>query len=423
MKYKFNIKDFIDEYYEPLNIKTLQTILSYITNRYIYNKESSEWVSIMANEFHNIIHDYKPYIEYLRKQKIILIDYSYEVGEHSRRYCFTEYFKEHAKILEILCEKKDESFEDSYLGIDSVIKRKIAKDYNDLLVDMKHVQKKKLFMKDGAPIYDFNSYIHNIANLTKIDKNCSFYKWKTHGRLYTPFCYLSSNIKIENCFFNKNSKLTNLDIRSSFPLFLSLWFIENGVSKDLYELKDFTEGLINGKFYSHLCFKLNKVKDTDLKGTETEKPFYSKEQTKIEFQKWINGINVHKNGKVKNDDINYVFERYYPELLEVVTKNKTQKGIMFHTLSIKESDFIFNIICSRIYNEVPGVKLLTCHDSIYFDNKYSKLIEPIWNEELNKLYEQLNLKDEPEEIDATFVGAEFLFETPNLSKKEYQKNN
>ena len=441
IKYKINIKDFIKDksiHYEELkkdgsviehnlSSSTLQSILSFIIYKYVYNKEEDrEWVSIYGYEFQNICSKYKPYLSYLYKNNFILIDNSYVVADKtkgiegkSRRFCFSNDFKKRCKIIDIKIDYDNYQYANNCFEIDKRIKNRIEKDFSKLIVVNKDVPK-DIYKEDddGLKIYNFKKYLRNITQLELLEhKDKSFFKWQTDCRLYTPFTYLSESIRLNNCSFGKG-KLNNLDIKSSFPLFLSIWCIENGLDKNSYEMKEFCAGLKNGTFYSKLAYKLNNVKDLSSKNEIVKKPYFKKD-AKIEFATWLNGRNVNQDGGIYLDNINYVMSRYYEMILELVLENKKEKNTFYYILSKVESNFIYNIVCPRLYKEIPKIKIITCHDSIYFEDVYTKSVETIWNEELNKLYDKLNIEEEDNEIlDPELFGLDIKMKERKLSKEQ-----
>ena len=65
---------------------------------------------------------------------------------------------------------------------------------------------------------------------------------------------------------------------------------------------------------------------------------------------------------------------------------------------------------TRLYAEIPNIQIITCHDEIYFEQKFKTQVETIWNEELKKVYETLPSIEYGEENDIkeTFVNDEEL---------------
>jgi len=401
MKYKFNLNKFIKDVPPDISIRTLQTILSFITNKYVFNKNKGEWVEINSNDFKNINNEYKKYLEFLRVNNIIIIDYKYKEGEYSRKYAFNDYFKRYCKVHIEVENKIDKIVINKNCALPSIQKR-IFNDYKKLSVNNFEIEKQLLFYDpDGNPVYNFKSYLLNMSKLIELSSHLNF-KWLDDCRLYTSFVSLSSDIKLRNVLLNNNT-IKHFDIRSSFPLFFSIWLLENGFSKTSYEFKEFISDIKIGGFYRHLAFKLNKVKDAkrhkihkDVDGNDViyETKYYSREDAKTLWNIWLNGENLNKDNEVKTDDINFVFQSYYGEILDLMLSFKKDKNFFFKTLSFMEADFIFNKVCRRLYEEVPGIILTTCHDSIYFEQQYEKQVAEIWNDELSKLHSFIGCKDE-----------------------------
>lgn len=394
MKIRFNIFDFIPklkiiEYKgDSLSALTLQTLLSFIVNQYMYNKVEGEYVEIHSSKFHLIKPDYKPYLEYMRERNILIIDYKYEVNKKSRRYAFNNYFKEHAQILEM---KNDSVYKytKKHICIEPDVLERIEQDFKAINVNDKYIEKKSRINKDGNEIFNLKSYLNNMVNIKLLKEKGGYFK--LDYRIYNPFVFLSEDVRTGNIYFN--DKLTNLDIRSSFPLFMALWCVDNGINKHDYDFKEYISGLKDGRFYSMLAHKLNKVKDTNNK-TDISRPYYSKGTAKTSFAQWLNGTNLNKSGEIRNDDINYVFKCYFNPIMELMIKNKIDRNTFYFKLAEMEANFIFNIICKRLYNEVKGIRILTCHDSIYFESEYINQVEKIWYEELDKIYNKIGVKEQ-----------------------------
>jgi hypothetical protein len=54
-----------------------------------------------------------------------------------------------------------------------------------------------------------------------------------------------------------------------------------------------------------------------------------------------------------------------------------------------ESNFILNKVCKRLYEEIPEIRMLTCHDEIYFEKRFKPFVEQIWSEELQLVHDKL----------------------------------
>jgi hypothetical protein len=62
---------------------------------------------------------------------------------------------------------------------------------------------------------------------------------------------------------------------------------------------------------------------------------------------------------------------------------------MYDELVLMETDFIMNQMVATLYSQVRGIKILTCHDEIYFQEKFKEQVTEIWIEGLQSLYDQL----------------------------------
>ena len=112
------------------------------------------------------------------------------------------------------------------------------------------------------------------------------------------------------------------------------------------------------------------------------------------FSTWLNGDNT------LSTLVNAIFGIYYPGIEAIIEIHKNgSKKYMYEQLVALETNFIFNIICARLYAEIPNIQIITCHDEIYFEQKYKTQVETIWNEELMKVYETLPSIDYGEEED------------------------
>jgi len=121
--------------------------------------------------------------------------------------------------------------------------------------------------------------------------------------------------------------------------------------------------------------------------TEIDKPYIDKVQVKNLFGTWLNGNNSLNNLP------NLVFKAYYPLIFDYIKDFKNgQKDRMYFELVKLETDFIINKVCKRFYDEIPGIQLITCHDEIYFENRYSQEALKIWNEELEQIYSRIPVK-------------------------------
>lgn len=388
MKVKYNLKSFgIDTSLKqlkdcngnPLSSRTLETILSFITSKYYYSNQ--EGVRINHKEFSNITNNYRIYLDYLVDKGIILVNKKYKVGKYSRKYLFTDYFKEYAwvKWMNINPETPTVPTE-VLLVVDKMVFEHLQEDIRVVRISDKPSEKEILFYNDYQPIVKFKKYLSDEFHLQRLrngDRNLSL----KAERLYSPFVQLSKIIRKDYFSFDGN-RLTSLDIKRSFPLWLAVWLTENEIYMD-YETKEFISSVKSGKFYNHLINKFNKNRNL-FNNTEFDNPFINKDKVKELFSSWLNGNPNKKNLH------NCVMKVYYP-LIDDFVRNfkKGCKERMYYTLANLESNFILNRVCKRLYQEIPGIRLLTCHDEIYFEERFKSRAEEIWSEELQLVYDRL----------------------------------
>lgn len=388
MKVKFNLEPFgIDTKLKQipdgkgnqLSRRTLETILSFITSKYYFNEK--EGVRINHKEFANINNNYRLYLDYLAHKEIIFVNRKYKVGKYSRKYMFTDFFKEKVTINSMKdSPPKETELKEVLLNVDTLVMEHLQEDIRVVRIADKPVEKEIAFYKGFQPIVKFKKYLSNEYNLLRLIKGDRKISLKAE-RLYTPFVQLSKNIRTEYFSFEGNG-LTSLDIKRSFPLWLSVWLIDNEIYMD-YDTKEFISSVKSGKFYNHLVNKFNKNRNL-FNDTEFDKPLFDKDKVKELFSSWLNGRPNKKNLH------NYVMKAHYPLIHDFVKHfKKGCKERMYYTLANLESNFILNKICKRLYQDIPGIRLITCHDEIYFEERFNPRVEEIWTEELQLVYDRL----------------------------------
>ncbi len=402
MKVTFNLENFgIDTTSKKigdLSLTTLNSILSLIAHKYLYSK--TETASISSKHLKSINHEYKKYLEFLKKNEIIMTG-NYVVGVHSRIYYFTDFFKKFGKIKTIKSTKNDEKQEliqDYPVGIDNYVVTKLEEDFHSLKFNGTPVKKKLKIDTLDLEVYDFKKYLGSSLNIERLKNNDLYFNWKT-GRVYSNFCNCNKETRLNNFMFD--NRLMNLDISSSFPMWLSVWCIEKGIDITDIDFIEFVSAIKNQTLYDMLRKKLNKIKDSDGKYYESKKikKFYSKSETKIEFSKWL-------NGKEKNTVTNNLMKMYFPSIYDIVDRIKYK---MYDELVKLETSFIMNDIVKKLYEQIEGIKIVTCHDEIYFEKRFHPQVQQIWTDEINNIYNKLPIEEEiVEDFDFGILGIEEL---------------
>ncbi|WP_297085429.1 hypothetical protein [uncultured Draconibacterium sp.] len=390
-----------------LSTQTLNSILALITQKYFYNEYQT--VKIHSNNFRRISSDYTLYLNYLERNEIIKVINHYIIGKEPNKYMFHDIFKRYAKIHDItyLPNDPEANKKSEYLiPINEKVKKRLSKDFRSVQTINIPILNNKIDIKPD--IYDLKSYISSYDGFERIKTGCTYYHWKS-GRLNTSFVNCSKNVRLNNFAFN-GDKLASLDVPSSFPLFLSIWCVKKGIDITDYEFIKWCSYIKRGRdsngkstVYKELRTLLNKMKDTDGQEiydeklnayTKKEKPFYSNSTSKLAFQQWL-------NGKEKNNVTNNVFKYYFRSMFDIVDRLKFK---MYDELVVLETDFIMNQMVAKLYSEIRGIKILTCHDEIYFQDKFKTQVTEIWNEGLKSLYDQL--PDDEFDDDDFFDGIE-----------------
>lgn len=377
-----------------LSLKTMNKILAIIAYKYAYN-DNYEQTPIMASFFE--VKDLNNYLEFLESKDVIKRNKHYVKGKTPRKYYFNDYFKNRCKIIDI------------YYNIGGMVDKNGKMDnrdnrlYRDLLdlemVDNYRIDRRYDYI-NGVEVCKFKSYLKNHIEMFNM-KNNRTYKWE-HERVYTPFVFLNKEVRLNNFSFS-DDKLFSLDIPSSFPLFLSIWCIKKGIDKNDYDFIEWCSYIKEGRdkygksmIYKRLreLFDANRNSDGVEKYNKTlnvmtkiDKPHIYYEKAKIYFQRWLNGDNK------KNIFINNVFKQYFPSI-----DNLVRGRIMYYELEKLEKYFIFDIVVNKLYKEIDGIKIITCHDQIYIQDKYKESAQSIWNYELNKLYDMLPDKPKIENL-------------------------
>ena len=505
---------------QELSIYKLNRMVSLIANKYLYNQdEHAEFVEISSGKLNDIDTNYTSYIDWLISNWIIIKDDHYVVSDEEKgikgsckSYAFHDEFKNWGRVIRMEKEKFDENTnkdQSTLIAINPTVIRNIRRDFKAIQINNLPIEKDYKIDNDTLSIIDFKSYLSSEINYWRMKNNDSFYNWKS-GRLYTNFCQCSKSTRLNNYYFD--DKLTNLDIPSSFPLWLAVWLKDHGMDTENYEYREFCTMVkprvdkngnfikdenneIKTGFYKDLRSKMDNnrnlnlskivnkpittcqltieketawdrdgfpiefeklkcgealedggfcpthgyfdwnvqteettitkcqrieekesawdkngfpieykkkkcnrnleeggwcplhgvtIEDDNTKKNQSEKPHISKDKAKADFQKWLNGDNDRPTL------INYIFQNYYGDIQSIVDMHKNgDKKYMYYQLVAMETHFIFNIICGRLYAEIPSIKILTCHDQIYFEQRFFDQVEAIWIEELNKFYDQL----------------------------------
>lgn len=423
--------------------KNFDIILSIIAVNTI-NKEPNlnGYVEIPSKIFKTQFSNYKPYIKYLIKQGMIQTDYfSYQknnresnnfLNEKNQKskcygYRFSWGFSKTVNVIKTIYYQKvtgstylnnnktksdcqtNQNTPNIYINPDTL--RRLKRDFNSAKVESLIPHKTNI---ENSKYVDMGKWFDNILKLHKW-KNVSKSFHFTTNRLYTNFTSLSSITRGNNISLS-NKGIIELDIKNSFPLFLSVYCVQQ--SPDIIHDPDFIhycELVKNGIFYEELEKILNRSLDCD---TNLREEKYQKELKKSKklfetegiktnvidnrdipkrkltrsvvkelFQIYLNG-KVNTSPMVKGYGDSFIrdqMKNYFGCVHEQICSIKEKGNVVYHKIVELETRFIFDII-ENLYELYPDIRILTCHDSIYFPVNYQHQVKVVWENHMNRLF-------------------------------------
>lgn len=378
-----------------LSVKKLNTILNLIIIHYLYNKYYEELVPISSKRFHKIDHNYRRYIDFLKDNKIIYVnEYFSKDNGITKRYGFSEEFKSVKHDISVLFNNYKNKNSDVNI-VNKSLKMYLSRMYQQIkIIQDPELEFIKYYSyhdnnKSEKIVGDFKRYIRNKINIDRIKQKESKYRWN-NNRLYTSFGMCSSKVRKE-CFSLDGNKLRSIDIKNSYPFFLTLWlkknYYKNDGSKLDNEINTFINDILNGDFYLKMIkhyfsvYQKDNVTKIYNKLTRTYIEKISREEMKQIIMRIINSDRLsNKDGEPVRDKLIYPFFLRYPYIFNIIKNIK-----MYFILEEMESDFIFNKVINRLKNEIKGIRVITCHDEIYFPEQYYDEVKRIWDDEYEKI--------------------------------------
>lgn len=184
----------------------------------------------------------------------------------------------------------------------------------------------------------------------------------TSRRLHSPITNLPKVCRPYLTLPNKE-RIISIDLVNAQPLLLNLLYIrkENNINKEFYRLTN------EGEFYEFLLSELNqKIKRSEIK---------------VMFFKYLYGDN-------RRTKMFEFMRSYFPDLSQFIWDYKEKHGYKALSVSLQkcESELFIDRIMTRVKDQV-GLKGFVCslHDSIWVDEKYSKDIKIIIQDEIQKV--------------------------------------
>ena len=271
---------------------------------------------------------------------------------------------------------------------------------------------------------DAKKYFYNIIHLHKwkSGNEHNYFEWKSN-RLYTNFTFLSSHYRKSNIKLNGES-LVEFDISSSFPLMLAIYCIK--VNPDIvndYDFKEYCTSIKQKSFYEDLTVSLNRTKDCDSKKAKTDtygnqitNRRFTKDIVKKLFQIFLNGDSA-RTAYVEGYSNSFIREQFqlkYPPVYEIIEGVKSNNEQIYYKLSKIESEFIFGIV-GDLYNKVPDLKVVTCHDALYIPLPYKEIGTEVWDMHMKSLLETLPDNIDRLKVDSSFLEELGMYEEDNTS--------
>lgn len=403
-------------------------ILSFIVDRIIYTEESvNGYVDIPALTLKKLYDNYWVYIAYLIEKGIIERK-PYSVTNHTcygYRFCYQ--FIRNLQITEVVLndpsDRKTDCKEipvEDQAFVDYRIIQRLKSDFLSAEIDITNIDRVRI---ENTAYVDAKKYFYNVIQLFKWKAGNEHicFDWKSN-RLYNNFTFLSSHYRKSNVKLN-NESIVEFDISSSFPLMLAVYCIKvnPGIVND-NDFKEYCTSIKQKSFYDDLTDSLNITKDCDSRKVKLDKngneiahrPF-TKDIVKRLFQIFINGdtnrvpfIEGYSNSFIKEQ-----FALKYPCIYEIIEGVKSSNEQIYYKLSKIESEFIFEIV-QDLYNNVPGVKLLTCHDAIYLPIYYKEIGAEVWDKHMESLLNTLPDNIVRTEFDSTIMEEFEMYEDEEI---------
>lgn len=318
---------------------------------------------------------YNYYLNFLIENGILRLSSNYLVGKKTKTYGLTEFtLKSEIKRFRNKDKKLVSKWRSNILGIQSKenisdyinqdVKTKLVSDLFSISIDMDLSKAYLEKYKDDNDIYQKNMF-----SVESINEGNIFFNFDDYGRMHSNFTILKSIIR-KKCLLIDGEPIVEIDIKNSQPIFLMILIQKNiDMIKDKEEFNFYKRSVMNGSLYKYFMDECD-VSD--------------KKMVKELIYKVLFG----KNGR---DSENATFRKLFPNIYNFIKFYKKSKGdyrSLAYYLQRTESNLLFNNIVNRIYNEYSYIKLFTIHDSICFNQKWWYKVKPIFDEEINKLFNE-----------------------------------
>jgi len=372
--------------HKGINLKTaylINIIHELILKFYFSNKKYIDYEDTMEDVKFNLWSiilrrkygaHYNIYIDYLVDNEFITMVSNYYASKKAKTYKINHFDLDSIKRVKtndaILAKKNTREYlEQSFTSyckspIDPKMRKKLLDDLYFISIDYEKALSLLNDMKDKGQI-EINKYYKNHTSIDSIKNHYLFFKFDEYGRFHTNFTVLKKEIRQKYLQID-GEEITEIDIRNSQPLFLSILLRESADPSN-EEIKKFEWLVREGLFYDYLADHFKGQSRSEIK-LLTYKVLFGH-----------NGINSTENKMFKS-----VFPNIYDYVLKYKEVNEDYRYLA-HTLQKKESDFIFGVVIKEIYEKIPGIRLFTVHDSISYPIKYKNKVEEIFKRNLKEL--------------------------------------
>jgi hypothetical protein len=310
--------------------------------------------------------NYNNYFDYLLDCNIIYKVSEYSVGVKCRSFKLNEiyyndifrYFNTNKVLL-----KKYKNRQLNYLNVDDIS--------NKLIDDLYRITIDKDKAMEQIKNVNKSQMIKNSISINQIYNEEIYFSWDNYGRFHTNFTTLKKSIR-NNCVKIDNSKIVELDIKNSQPLFFLSILPKKEIGQEYYLWLNLVK---SGDFYKYIFHKYYKCFKIKLSKNKIKRLTY-----------------VIFFGKNDDNKINRFFRALFPKIYDFIIKIKHENGDyrwLAHELQRIESSFVFNKLVKNIKND-KDVPLFTVHDSIFFKSSDYEYVEPIFNKNINEFIESIS---------------------------------
>lgn len=349
--------------------------------KYYFRKENSFKLhsSILKEKYGHL---YNHYMDYLVETGIIEMTGNYLAGRNARIYRIRpdvlkgeikRYVNTDSTLLKKYRNKVSQVEEGGIVDslIDPDIKARLVDDLFYVQVDFA----KSIFYLDHLKDRGGEIYNRNVYSVQCVDQKHIFYHFDDYGRMHTNFTILRSFIR-KNCLMIEGEPTHEIDIKNSQPLFLTK-LIDDSKSRwvDDDEFALFKYLTQRGIYYQYVM---------DCTGIKDRK------QVKEFTYKVLFGRNA------SNSKADRAFRDLFPTIHNFIKLYKKDAGnyrVLSHDLQKAESNLVFNRIVRTVGDRLPGVRLVTVHDSIIVQQRYRDAVQTIFDEIMNEEFGMEKTRD------------------------------